>query len=456
MHNSNKRKSMRTLIKTLFYALLGVFLSSCNPYKEIIVDASEGGSIYYHPDGSFESLQLEGTSITIEAKPYYWNGYEFSGWYVTGTDQLVSTSIIYTFVVVDDTYLEARFVKSPIISINCSEGGKVFFENSDEMTIYAESGSNVTVVAVPNNDHYFIGWFIDGSEVSISTKERFTFTVTEDVKLTAVFRPVQAESIAFTLEEYVILVGQERKLDYEILPHNTASKELIWYVEDTDIASVDSGGVVTAKNIGETIVRVSLKGTSLSDECRVIVCPIEVSFVSIKEHDADLLLGTQMELFAYVHPENATDQRIEWSSSDETIATVDERGIVHAVGLGEVSITATSVDGGHTATTQLAIHEIDYFVEGGFSLSTTHHSGYITYTLTLRVETTNGVYIDISSVELIGNNGSYTASAYDIGYCNYWRGSVDLDYYNSNTYGWYFDVNFSYEGKSYTKRFYNY
>lgn len=66
--------------------------------------------------------------------------------------------------------------------------------------------------------------------------------------------------------------------------------------------------------------------------------------ITAPESDTLFINGESLTLEAKVLPEDATDTRIVWSSSDEKVATVDEKGVVTPVGVGEVTIKATAKD----------------------------------------------------------------------------------------------------------------
>lgn len=66
--------------------------------------------------------------------------------------------------------------------------------------------------------------------------------------------------------------------------------------------------------------------------------------ITAPESDTLFINGKSLTLEAKVTPEDATDTRIVWSSSDEKVATVDEKGVVTPVGVGEVTIKATAKD----------------------------------------------------------------------------------------------------------------
>ena len=78
--------------------------------------------------------------------------------------------------------------------------------------------------------------------------------------------------------------------------------------------------------------------------------PIPVMGVNIDESELMLYISETRTLVATVLPENATNKVVDWSSSNPSVATVDSEGIVTAVGGGAAIITATTEDGGFSAT----------------------------------------------------------------------------------------------------------
>ncbi|MDE5877408.1 MAG: Ig-like domain-containing protein, partial [Muribaculaceae bacterium] len=69
---------------------------------------------------------------------------------------------------------------------------------------------------------------------------------------------------------------------------------------------------------------------------------MNVSGVTLDKTTANMEVGATLQLKATVEPDYAVDETVNWSSSDESIATVDENGLVKALALGEATITATS------------------------------------------------------------------------------------------------------------------
>lgn len=72
---------------------------------------------------------------------------------------------------------------------------------------------------------------------------------------------------------------------------------------------------------------------------------VDVTGVDLNKTTATIPYGGTETLTATVAPDGATDKTVTWSSSDTTVATVDENGVVTAVALGTATITATATNG---------------------------------------------------------------------------------------------------------------
>ena len=72
---------------------------------------------------------------------------------------------------------------------------------------------------------------------------------------------------------------------------------------------------------------------------------VKVEDVKISNYSVELEIGNSYKLVAYVLPNEATNKEVTWESSDEKVATVDQSGLVKAVGEGKAAITVTSVEG---------------------------------------------------------------------------------------------------------------
>ena len=77
--------------------------------------------------------------------------------------------------------------------------------------------------------------------------------------------------------------------------------------------------------------------------------PVDVTGVTLDADSVEILVGGTRQLSATVAPADATDPAVIWTSSDETVATVDQTGLVTAVAAGSATITVTTNDSGFTA-----------------------------------------------------------------------------------------------------------
>lgn len=84
---------------------------------------------------------------------------------------------------------------------------------------------------------------------------------------------------------------------------------------------------------------------------------ILVEGVTLDKNRADMNVGDNLTLKAAVSPENADNPAITWTSSNEKVATV-KNGVVKAASAGDVTITATTADGGYTATCAIEVKNI--------------------------------------------------------------------------------------------------
>ena len=82
------------------------------------------------------------------------------------------------------------------------------------------------------------------------------------------------------------------------------------------------------------------------DNGKIVTDEVKVTSISINEQSVNLKQGETFQLIATVQPDNATNKKVIWSSSNETIASVSQDGLVTVNSAGEANITVTTEDGG--------------------------------------------------------------------------------------------------------------
>lgn len=84
----------------------------------------------------------------------------------------------------------------------------------------------------------------------------------------------------------------------------------------------------------------------------------KVKSVSLDKNKASIKDGKTLKLKATVKPEDAAYKSVKWSSSDEKIATVSDKGVVQALAPGKVTITARTLDQGKKATCKVTVERV--------------------------------------------------------------------------------------------------
>jgi formylglycine-generating enzyme len=134
---------------------------------------------------------------------------------------------------------------------------------------------------------------------------------------------------------------------------NTSNTAVTWSSSDTTKVTV-ADGVVTAVVTGAATITATTVDGGKTATCTVTVPDITISLNKVT---LELIKGKTETLTATVT--NTDTDTVKWSSANTAIATVDENtGLVTAVNYGTTIITATTVDGGKTATCTVTVPDI--------------------------------------------------------------------------------------------------
>ena len=127
-----------------------------------------------------------------------------------------------------------------------------------------------------------------------------------------------------------------------------------------DVAGEYSGEIVIYSDAEGSPHTVSVRGVAVEPE----ETSIPVTGVSLDQTQLSLTVGSEQALRAIITPNNATNQKVSWKSSDATVAKVDNNGLVTALKEGPATITVTTEDGGHTATCRVTVKDVNGQHEG--------------------------------------------------------------------------------------------
>ncbi|MEE1342019.1 MAG: Ig-like domain-containing protein, partial [Lachnospiraceae bacterium] len=152
-------------------------------------------------------------------------------------------------------------------------------------------------------------------------------------------------------------VGETLRIIAEVSPANAANKNVTWSSTDTSVVTVSDTGLCTAKAGGSATIVVRTQDGGFVATCMITVYQ-EVESIRLSKTTARVGRGSTIRLRATVLPETATNKKVTWSSSDNSIATVNQDGEVTGLKIGDpVIITATTVSGNKMATCKVTVTE---------------------------------------------------------------------------------------------------
>ena len=214
-----------------------------------------------------------------------------------------------------------------------------------------------------------------------------------------------------------MLEGSEaQKLYLHLYPSFTTEADVKWVSDNDAIASVTPDGMVTPLSPGKTRIRV-FNGEHFLASSSITVTPfIHVERISLDRETINCGLGEAgLKLTAIVFPQDATDPSVTWSSSASDIVSVDILGNLTTHAEGVAVITATTVDGGKTASCTVTV---TYEYVTGVEISpedVTIYMGGASVTLTANILPANASNISVTwssddtEVVTVDNNGKLTA-----------------------------------------------
>ena len=169
---------------------------------------------------------------------------------------------------------------------------------------------------------------------------------------------IYPDFIELNENELSLNIGETYELEAYLEPEG-ASNRIIWSSDDEDIATIDDNGVVTAQGEGTTWISArTVNGLMTRCEVTVTGSIIYPEEIELSAYAMELYIDETEQLYAIVEPEGAS-QDIIWYSEDESIATVDDNGLIRAKGDGTTWIHAQTADESIIATCTVIVLQTD-------------------------------------------------------------------------------------------------
>ena len=252
---------------------------------------------------------------------------------------------------------------------NCTNSGKI----SGSSYIYDISGGTIRNITLSNHtvqrgsstsmlielygyDHELTWISSDTSIATVDSEGIVTGVKVGSATITAVTElgistsaiiTVTSNASAISLDKSNITLqkGYTDRITATLTPSD-AVDTVTWTSNHEDVATVSEDGVVTAVSVGSaTITAKTSNGIAAYCVVTVTEPTVAVASVTLDRTSITLMSDDIAQINASVMPANATNKTLNWTSSDESVATVNSTGVVTAKSSGVAIITATAANG---------------------------------------------------------------------------------------------------------------
>ncbi len=195
------------------------------------------------------------------------------------------------------------------------------------------------------------------------------FTAYCDVEVRSAVVPVTGVSLDKTALS--LTVGQTSQLNATVAPSDATGKHVTWTSSNDSVAVVDITGIISAVSPGDARITVTTVDGGFTAYCdvEVRVAPAPVTGVTLDNPSLSILVGQSRRLGATVWPVYATNKNVTWTSSNVSVASVDNvspsaisiqnavdsTAEILGVSPGNATITARTVDGGFLAQCEVTV-----------------------------------------------------------------------------------------------------
>lgn len=232
--------------------------------------------------------------------------------------------------------------------------------NATSKTIYKGSSYQLKAVIAPTNTaDKKITWTSSSNSIAavsssgtVTAKKEGTATITAKTangkkttcKIT-VKNPVNAKSVKLNVKSKTIYKGKTYQLKAVVSPSNTTTKKVSWTSSNKAVATVSSGGNVTAKKAGTATITVKTANGKKTTCKFTVKNPVNAKSVKLNAKSRTVKKGKTYQLKAVINPNNTTYKSLTWSSSNSKIASVSSKGKVTAKKKGTATITVKTANG---------------------------------------------------------------------------------------------------------------
>ena len=306
----------------------------------IILYAEYSSSIIFnlnYDDLTYQTVKLNSDkTVTIPSAPTR-DKYIFGGWYLNSncTGNAITSSTTFT----QSTAVYAKWTKKQYTLAWNFDGGTT----SGSYTTAGTYDVDTTIVypTVAKTNYSLDYWSPNPTKLTENVTIR-AYWIQSNIPVTGISLNTSSTSVT---------VGSTVTLTATVTPSNATNKTITWSTNNSSVATV-SNGVVTGKSAGTATITATAGSYSATCTVSVANATIAVTGISLDKTSTKVATGKSITLIATVTPSNATDKTITWTTSNSSIASVNN-GTITGKSTGTATITATA--GGKSATCSVTV-----------------------------------------------------------------------------------------------------
>ena len=233
--------------------------------------------------------------------------------------------------------------------------------NEDTQTATSKKGDHMVSMTINSNTMYIDGNAVVMDCVPITVNDRTLVPVryvaeafgcdvdwVEETSTVLLSDAQKIDSIVLNTPRNRIAIGENVTLDATVSPVDIIDYTVSWSVDDASLANIDANGKLTVLSSGIITVTAAVDQVSSSIEIEGFA---PLTGITLEKNDIVRCLGERFVVKPIIEPTDASINSMVWSSSDTTVATVNENGTIHCIGVGNAVVTVTA--DGFSASTEI-------------------------------------------------------------------------------------------------------
>ena len=247
---------------------------------------------------------------------------------VTAVRNDKNINVNWTKVAHASSYVLSRYNKSTGIVNDIYEGTDTAFEDKD-----LTSGKYV----------YTVKAIVDENAADANL---YSNSVSEESEAVIIPESVTGIEVANDYQHMGLFVGGSGKIRYSVIPSNATNTNVTFKSLNEKVAIVDANGVVIGVSEGNADIVITTEEGGFEAKCTVRVDGIDARGIErVGDKTVTMGLNQTRQLQVKITPSDTTNKNVQWTSSNNSVATVDSNGVVISKNSGSTIITATTHNG---------------------------------------------------------------------------------------------------------------